>query len=402
MFGEVAAFLDHPELGPILRQAAKEGWDNTRLFGALQQTTFWRTTADSARKWQILSTLDPATAQRQREEQAQAVRDLARQEGLTLDEAQVARFADDALRNGWSSSQLRTRLYQTPQMREPGGMATPVATQFGYLAVFLGDPEVGPLLKQAANEGWTQQRLEAELVKTNFWRTTTDSQRRFDALMQQQPGQAQQEIAARRAEVSSLAESIGVRLDAGRLDQIATDSLRFGWAGEQLRDAVTADFDYQGGEGGLAGQSARQVKELAAQYLVPVSDAMLDRWTEQIVTGAADEESFRVYLVEQAKSLFPGMAGALDKGITVAQYADPYRQIAARELEVAPESIDLTDPRYRKMLDQVDSKGNRVSMTLSESAEYVRSLPEWQKTRGANEKAASLTENILRTWGAVA
>ena len=88
--------------------------------------------------------------------------------------------------------------------------------------------------------------------------------------------------------------------------------------------------------------------------------------------------------------------------MTVAQYADPYKQIAARELEMNPEMIDLNEGRFRKMLDQVDAKGNRVSMSLSESSEYLRKLPEWQQTRGANEKAAALTENILRQFGATA
>lgn len=402
MFGDVASFLDHPELGPILRQAAKEGWDNSRLFGALQQTTYWKTTPDTARKWTILNTLDPATAKRQKAEQTQAVRDLAAQQGLTLSDEDIDLLAEAAAREGWSSSELRTQLYQRPSAQQPGGMATAITTQFGYLAVFLGDPEVGPLLQRAAQEGWSPQRLEAELVKTDFWRTTTESQRKWDALVQQSPQEAEQQIAARKAEIVAQSRALGIDLDPTRLQELATDSVRFGWSGQQLRDAVTADFDYQGGEGGLAGQSNRQIKELAGQYLVPLSDSAIDRWTEQIVIGAADEESFRAYLTEQAKSLFPGMAAALDKGITVAQYADPYKQIAARELEVAPETIDLNDPRYRKMLDQVDSKGNRTAMTLSSASEYLRSLPEWQQTRGANEKAASLTENILKQFGAIA
>jgi hypothetical protein len=402
LYGAVADFLTVPELGKILRQAAKEGWDNARVFGALQQTNFWRTTPDPARRWTIVSTLDPATAKRQTDQAAQTVRDLARQEGLTLPEEQIRLLALDSVKNNWNSNEILTRMYRQPQLSQPGAMADPVATQFGYLAVFLGDPELGPLLKQATIEGWSDQRLAAALQKTDFWRRTTDAQRRFTAMQQQNPAEAEALVSSRRAEIRALSASLGVELPDDRLNAIATDSVRFGWNGQQTRDAVTADFDYQGGEGGQAGQSARQVREMAAQYLVPISDQTLDMWVEQMVRGTADEEAFRAYLVEQAKSLFPGMSPALDRGITVAQYADPYKQLVARELEVAPETIDLMDPRYRKMLDQRDSKGNRVAMTLSESSEYLRSLPEWQQTRGANERAASLTENILRTFGKVA
>jgi hypothetical protein len=401
MFGDVAAFLSDPELGPILRKAATEGWDTSRLFGALQQTKFWKTKGDDERKWTILNTLDNATARRQVEQQAQGIWDLTRQAGIELTGLQVHDLSVNALKFGWSVQETREQAFKLLDGKK-GGLDTAVAQQYGYLAAFLDNPELGPLLERGAREGWTPQRLEAELQKTNFWQSTTDAQRRFNAMEEQTPGEAVQAVAARASEILTLAQSLGVQVDPSRLQEIAKDSLRFGWNSSQIRASVTAEFDYVGGESGLAGQSSRQIREMAAQYLVPVSDQMLEKWTEQIVAGTADLEGFNGYLVEQAKSLFPGMASALDKGVTVAQYADPYRQIAARELEMNPESIDLNDPRFRKMLDQVNSKGERVSMTLSESAEYLRKLPEWQQTRGANEKAASLTESILRTFGGIA
>jgi hypothetical protein len=401
MFGDVAAFLSDPELGPILRKAAQEGWDSTRLFGALQQTKFWKTKADSERKWIILNRLDNATARRQVEQQAQSIWELVRQSGLPLSGLQVHDLAVNALKFGWTPAELREQSFNAINGK-PGSLNTTVAVQYGYMAAFLDNPEVGPMLEQAAREGWTQQRLGAELQKTNFWKTTTDAQRRFNAMSEQSPAEATQMVAARNSELLTLAQSLGVQVDPTKLQQIAEDSLRFGWNDSQVRAAIAAEFDYQGGESGIAGQASRQIKALGGQYLVPISDSVIEQWTEQIVAGTADMEGFQAYLVEQAKSLFPGMASALDKGVTVAQYADPYRQIAARELEMNPESIDLNDPRFRKMLDQVNSKGERVSMTLSESAEYLRKLPEWQQTRGANEKAASLTESILRTFGGIA
>lgn len=402
MFGaEMASFLSDKELGPILRKAAVEGWDQSRLSGALQQTKFWRTKGNDERKWFILNRLDNATARRQVEQTAQGIWDLARQSGLPLSGLQVHDLSVNALKFGWSGAEIRQQAFNALQGK-PGSLDTAVATQYGYMAAFLDNPEIGPLLERAAREGWPAQRLEAELQGTNFWKTTTDAQRRFNAMSEQTPGEAQQMIAARNSELLTLTQSLGVTIDPVKLKQISEDSLRFGWNDSQTRRALTAEFDYQGGESGVAGESARKIKNMAGEYLVPISDDMMERWTEQIVTGQADMEGFNAYLVEQAKSLFPGMASALDKGVTVAQYADPYRQIAARELEMAPEQVDLTSPRFRKMLDQVNPKGERVAMTLSESAEYLRKLPEWQHTRGANERAASVTENILKTFGGVA
>jgi hypothetical protein len=284
----------------------------------------------------------------------------------------------------------------------PAAVDAEVRRMFGDVAGFLADPELGPLLRTAAGEGWDGTRLFGALQQTNFWRTKADDERKYVILSSLDPATAGAMVDARAAELRSLSRSIGVQVTPERLRQVAQASVRLGWNESQIRESVTAGFQFTEGVGGQAGQSAREARQLAAEFLVPISDQALSDWVTQMVQGQTDMEGFRGYLVEQAKSLFPGMSEALDRGVTVAQYADPYKQVAARELEIAPDQVDLNDPRFRTMLDQVDDKGNRTAMTLSQSTEYLRKLPEWQQTRGANEKAAAVTENILRTFGATA
>lgn len=277
-----------------------------------------------------------------------------------------------------------------------------VRRMFGDVAGFLTEPELGPILRKAAQEGWDSTRLFGALQQTNFWRTKADDERKFFMLNALDPATARVMVDARAADIRALSDQLGVRMTDERMRQVAAASVRLGWNPNQIREAATNGFQYVGGESGAAGQAAREVKELAAQYLVPLSDQALGRWVEQMVRGDVDNEGFRAYLVEQAKSMFPGMAAALDKGVTVAQYADPYRQVVARELEISPEQVDLNEPKYRKMLDKVDDKGNRTAMSLSESTQYARTLPEWQQTRAANERAAALTESLLTKFGAKA
>jgi hypothetical protein len=40
-------------------------------------------------------------------------------------------------------------------------------------------------------------------------------------------------------------------------------------------------------------------------------------------------------------------------------------------------------------------------MTIAETMTYVRGLDDWKKTRQAQTLGASLTQNLLRTFGAV-
>lgn len=400
MFPALVPFLSDKELGPLLRKAATEGWNETRLMGALQGTKFWKTKGDAERKWIILNGLDKATARDQVEEQMQAITQMARAEGLNLPGITVHDLAVNILKNGWTGAQVREQMYAVAPKAAVGNAIT---TQYGYLAAFMNVPEVATLLDRGAREGWNAQRLEAELTKTSWWKTTTDSQRRFNAAQAQDPASAKQAVTQRASELLNTSNSLGVRIPPDRLNKIAEDSLRFGWSDAQTRAALAGEFDFQGGEGGMAGQSARQIKEMADAYLVPLSDGALEQWVEQMVAGSQDMESFTEYIKEQAKSLNPTAASAIDRGQTVRQWSDPYVQTVARELEMNPADVDIADPKWRVMLDQVDPKTKERSfMTLTAAAEYARTRPEWQKTRAANEKAAALTENILRTFGATA
>lgn len=54
--------LDHPELGPILRRAAKEDYSAGRLQAEIFRTNWWQTTGRAQREWIALAGTDPAEA----------------------------------------------------------------------------------------------------------------------------------------------------------------------------------------------------------------------------------------------------------------------------------------------------------------------------------------------------
>jgi hypothetical protein len=138
--------------------------------------------------------------------------------------------------------------------------------------------------------------------------------------------------------------------------------------------------------------------------MVPISETTLKKWVGDIAAGKLGTGDFDGYLKEQAKSLFPGLAGAIDRGITVEQYADPYRQHGAALLEIDPEQIDfMKNPKFQKALFQVDPKTKeRTAMSLADWDTYIRTLPEWAKTHQANEQVAGFATDLLQTFGKIA
>ncbi len=101
-------------------------------------------------------------------------------------------------------------------------------------------------------------------------------------------------------------------------------------------------------------------------------------------------------------SLFPSLKNALDSGVTVAQYVEPYRQMAAQTLEINPDDVDFMSPKYSQALFQNSPDGKRTSMSLADFGTYLRKQPEFRQTKAANEQAASMTNYITELFGRVA
>ncbi|MBA2707819.1 MAG: hypothetical protein H0U59_08465 [Gemmatimonadaceae bacterium] len=119
-----------------------------------------------------------------------------------------------------------------------------------------------------------------------------------------------------------------------------------------------------------------------------------------MMKGTANEATFKSYLIEQAKSLYPMLTAPLDAGISVRQYAEPYVQDAASLWELPPDAINLNDPKFLAAFGKVDGKtGERQVMSRGEWADYLRSRPEYAKTKQATAAGAGLAEEIARTFG---
>src|SRR5258708_1028556 len=107
LYGYLAAYLDDPEVGPLLQQAATEGWDASRLQGALYETNWWKTRSETARQWDALSSTDPATADLQRQQKMYEINQYALQSGARFSWDRMQEIAEHALREGWDSNRLK-------------------------------------------------------------------------------------------------------------------------------------------------------------------------------------------------------------------------------------------------------------------------------------------------------
>lgn len=203
------------------------------------------------------------------------------------------------------------------------------------------------------------------------------------------------------AKASELYAHMAWALAEPELGPILTKAAEEGWDENRLRGAIftTQWFRTHG-----TAKVASQLKEQADAYLVPMDDQSRRDWAMKVITGEVQGAEFADYVKEQAKSLFPSLAAAIDRGVTVTAYAAPYRALAAQALEVAPESINLADPRWRRALDgSRDDKGQPAAMSLSEWERTIKTdgTYGWDRTKQARQQAAQFASSLMEKFGRV-
>lgn len=276
---------------------------------------------------------------------------------------------------------------------------------YGYLSAYFDHPEIGPVLREAAQQGYDMSRLQGKLYATNWWKTTDANRRDFEARKIQDPATVQRQIDSKKVTINNAASKLGLNMADGRLAQISEDSLRFGWTEEEVARAIAGEIRYDPNAAlhGDVGQWKAQVKQISSDFLVGVSDRTAHDWAVRIAMGEADEDNVTSYFREMAKSKLPTLKPYIDQGMTPGQIIEPYREEFARLLEVSPTQIDfLNDPKWTKVLDTAAPDGTRRMMTISESQTYVRGLEDFRKTKQANEQGAQLVQNLGQAFGKLA
>jgi hypothetical protein len=267
-----------------------------------------------------------------------------------------------------------------------GSVDDQIHATFGYLAWAWDNPEIRPHLREGDQRGLDRPQhahphpvgqglFTAELVKTHIWQATDANQRQWMELKATDNATAQGQVDSRAKAIIAQAAPMGIAIDPGRAKAMAEDSLKNGWDlnSAELRSAIAAEFHYQpGAQSGTLGQAETTLKQLAQQYLVPLSDDTLADWERKLADGtAASPEVFHQYMVDAAKRRFPTLSKQLDSGATVEQLAEPYKQSAAKLLGVNPDSIDLNDAKWRVPLVSYDPKLQDFTMM----SDY-----QWEKT----------------------
>lgn len=278
-----------------------------------------------------------------------------------------------------------------------------VAADYGYAAAFLNaHKDVARKVALAVKQGWTPDRLSAEIKDTPWWRKRTEAQRKWDIISAENPKEARRLVDLKTEQIKQMASTMGVTLSDNQAFKMAGHAASRGSTDPEVQSMLAGmwSLDAEGEDVGQAGTTVDQLRDLAHDYGVVLDPGTLQKQVQQVLSGDQTSQGLVDLYREQAKTLYAPISDWLEKNpsMTVKDYLTPYMQAAARELGTPPEQMDLTDPKWTKVIYGADGV---TPMNLDQWTKTIRSDSSygWDKTMGAKSQALQLAAELRNAFG---
>jgi len=280
--------------------------------------------------------------------------------------------------------------------------------QFGWSAdLYESIPELRPIIDRAVEQKYLTPRFLDEVRNTAWWKTTEAKARAFIEEGKRDPETQRTNINAKRIEIENYVGKLGYQLPIEAIDRLSSEAYKYGWDANEIARYVGAEVVKKGttGAGGttLAGLDAQSVRTWASDFGVPLTEDLVQQYTNGLIARQFTEEQIKQNLRQDAEILYPALKAQLASGRTVNQIISPFRSIAANKLGVAPDAIDFSNPnKFGRLLTYQDPNSGEVRMmNASEWERYIRTLPEWQNTDEARTLYRDVASTLVRGFGKV-
>jgi len=274
-----------------------------------------------------------------------------------------------------------------------------ISAKYPFMAAFMNHPEVGPLLRRAAELGWGEAELYGAVQNTSWWQSTSAAARQWELLVAEDPAEAGRLSGQTASTMFNRAKSLGVDISGGQIQSLAMTATKNGWTDAQVVDQLLQSVNWASVQGGDLTALRDSVKQVAGNYLVAVSDQTAQQYAMSIASGEMSEAGVVSIMQRQSKDRFGWMAEQIDQGVTPSQYFAPIRDVIARELEVAPDAVDLMDPKWMGMIERPGDDGAPRAATMNEARLAARRDTRWQHTQGAQELMAKAAAGVSDVFG---
>ncbi|MDQ3223726.1 MAG: hypothetical protein M3Q75_09700, partial [Gemmatimonadota bacterium] len=128
----------------------------------------------------------------------------------------------------------------------PEELEEKVRELYPFLVIYLNEAEIGPILRQAAEESWSAARLEGAVQGTQWWANHNDAQRKWEYLKATNPGEYKRQVDARMFELYRQSIQVLGFQDVSPTDLrgIAEQSLANVWTMEQSLQVIQQQHNF--------------------------------------------------------------------------------------------------------------------------------------------------------------
>lgn len=279
-----------------------------------------------------------------------------------------------------------------------------LAEQYGFVEGLLdSNKELKKLFSRAVKGGWTKSKFQAELRDTKWWKSKSESERKYLIMSYGDPATAKQRLNQKRLEMRQLGNQMGMIADSyaiKKMNEAAYNVLAKGWTDAQVREYLGRYVNFKGGKHqGQAGEVWDELHTYAYSMGVKMSESWYQQKAQQVVRGLATVQDFTSEIQNSAKTMFPQWAKQIDGGQTVADIASPYMQSMSTILELPPGSVNLFDPTIKKALQAKDRAGSNVVKPIWQFENELRSDSRWKKTKNAQDSLMGVAHQVLADFG---
>lgn len=278
-----------------------------------------------------------------------------------------------------------------------------IRSLYPQFTAWLDHPELGGILREAAEGGWDSARLEGAIHNTTWWKTTWPQLREWQYVTSRDPGAAGKARERAHYEVDTMFSRLGVKLPDHVRGSLVEGYLGHGrdewYLQKQIGDMLRKDHSLIEHNGELANYK-NQIIQRGAQYLVGVDAGTATSWAIDQWTGAKSQQWFDSYYADQAKKRFTWLGDEIDAGTTPAEWYAPVVSSVAQQLERDPSSINLMSPEWSELLEVYDEGTGKIRpRTMGEAVRWARKQESYRFTQGAQDRASEVSEFLLRTFG---
>lgn len=274
-----------------------------------------------------------------------------------------------------------------------------IESKFGITDAILDadptDPRHGFTLREAFDqirrEQITDPNRAAQIInKTNWFRAHGAGILERIALRQSNPGVYRQNVADRVNQLRRSFTAAGIAVDESRIAAMGTDAYEYGLTDIQVVDKYRGSLQAASGS-----DPETQLRDFAQSMGVMMTDSWYKDAAKQVVTQAANMNTYQEELRQQAKTTYSYWADRIDQGQTVASLANQYLAYAQQWLE--DPTISLNDQTVRKALQPGDGSNQPAPLWAFEKT--VKSDPRWLRTQNAQRTIANTAGKLLQDWG---